>query len=143
MQAEQLAELFHETYERLAPSFGYETRKESSVPWSDVPANNKSLMIAVAREVLAEVKAEEQPVRIWQTATELAGTNQERKQYFMILEDADKPDLRFILQRHADGHIVAEPYVDHEYDYTESDPDEDDDDCYMSGYEEEDDEDDE
>lgn len=46
--SEQLARLFHETYERLAPTFGYETRKGSAVPWDQVPARNKRLMIAVA-----------------------------------------------------------------------------------------------
>lgn len=46
--SEQLARLFHETYERLAPSFGYETRKDSAVPWEQVPERNKRLMIAVA-----------------------------------------------------------------------------------------------
>lgn len=46
--SEQLAKLFHETYERLAPSFGYETRQDSAVPWEDVPDRNKRLMIAVA-----------------------------------------------------------------------------------------------
>lgn len=55
--AEQLAQKFHETYERLAPSHGYETRKESAKSWADVPANNKSLMIAVCAEMLAVVKA--------------------------------------------------------------------------------------
>lgn len=50
-EAENLARLFHETYERLAPSFGYETRKDSAVPWVDVPEKNKRLMIAVAGEV--------------------------------------------------------------------------------------------
>jgi hypothetical protein len=34
--AEALARLFHETYERLAPEFGYETRKASAVPWEEV-----------------------------------------------------------------------------------------------------------
>jgi hypothetical protein len=52
MTPEQLAQLFHETYERLAPEHGYETRKASAVPWADVPANNKALMIAVAEHVL-------------------------------------------------------------------------------------------
>ncbi len=52
MTAEQLAQLFHETYERLAPQFGYETRKESAKPWADVPEQNKQLMIAVAGELL-------------------------------------------------------------------------------------------
>lgn len=30
-EAENLAQLFHETYERLAPSFGYEARKDSAI----------------------------------------------------------------------------------------------------------------
>lgn len=48
----QVARLFHETYERLAPSFGYETRKASAVQWDDVPEQNRRLMVAVADEVL-------------------------------------------------------------------------------------------
>lgn len=56
--AESLARQFHETYERLAPSFGYQTRKESSVPWTDVPEKNKRLMIAVAVEILRQAPAE-------------------------------------------------------------------------------------
>lgn len=50
--AEQLAQFFHETYEQLAPAFGYKTREASAVPWADVPEKNKHLMIAVAGEVL-------------------------------------------------------------------------------------------
>lgn len=46
--SEQLAKLFHETYERLAPTFGYETRKGTAVPWEQLPPRNKNLMIAVA-----------------------------------------------------------------------------------------------
>lgn len=53
MNPEQLAQLFHETYERLAPQYSYTTRPESAKPWQDVPENNKQLMIAVAGEVLA------------------------------------------------------------------------------------------
>lgn len=48
---EAVARAFHETYERLAPSHGYETRKASAVPWEQVPANNRALMTAVAGEV--------------------------------------------------------------------------------------------
>lgn len=48
---EFLAKAFHEVYERLAPSFGYETRKESSRPWAKVPEKNRRLMIAVCKEV--------------------------------------------------------------------------------------------
>ena len=50
--AEQVAQRFHEAYERLAPSFGYETRRASAKPWADVPEPNRSLMVAVADEVL-------------------------------------------------------------------------------------------
>ncbi|GAA0897843.1 hypothetical protein [Pseudonocardia zijingensis] len=51
--AERLARLFHETYERLAPEHGYETRRESAVPWEQVPANNRALMTAVCEHILA------------------------------------------------------------------------------------------
>jgi len=54
LTAEQLAQKFHEIYERLAPEHGYETRKASAVPWADVPANNKNLMIAVCNEILTK-----------------------------------------------------------------------------------------
>lgn len=54
-QAESLAKLFHETYERLAPSFGYETRKDSAVPWDEVPENQKKLMTATCKEVQEEL----------------------------------------------------------------------------------------
>jgi hypothetical protein len=50
--AEDLARLFHETYERLAPSYGYKTREASAVAWDDVPKPNKDLMVAVAAEIL-------------------------------------------------------------------------------------------
>jgi hypothetical protein len=56
--AEQVARLFHEAYERLAPSHGYETRKASAVPWDDVPEPNRSLMIAVAAEVAPVITAQ-------------------------------------------------------------------------------------
>lgn len=52
--AENLAQRFHETYERLAPSFGYETRKASAKPWAEVPEQNRRLMIAVCAELLAQ-----------------------------------------------------------------------------------------
>jgi hypothetical protein len=51
-EAADLARKFHETYERLAPVFNYTTRKDSAVPWEDVPKNNKLLMTAVASDIL-------------------------------------------------------------------------------------------
>jgi hypothetical protein len=55
MTAEELARFFHETYERLAPQFQYETREDSAVPWDEVPDDNKRLMIATAAEVLRKL----------------------------------------------------------------------------------------
>ena len=51
--AEAVAKLFHETYERLAPAFGYKTRQDTRVSWESLPEHNKRLMIATAAEVLA------------------------------------------------------------------------------------------
>ena len=51
--AESVAKLFHEAYERLAPYFSYETREATRVPWENVPERNKRLMIAATSEVLA------------------------------------------------------------------------------------------
>ncbi len=56
--AERAAKLFHETYERLAPCFGYETRPESAKPWPEVPDNQRRLMAAVAYEVLGTLHAQ-------------------------------------------------------------------------------------
>ena len=53
----EAARLFHDTYERLAPSFGYETRKETRQ--FDPESPNGKLMIAVCREVLAAALAEQ------------------------------------------------------------------------------------
>lgn len=47
-----IAKAFHETYENLAPNFGYETRKESAVPWDKVPTANRDLMVAVIDTLL-------------------------------------------------------------------------------------------
>ena len=84
---------------------------------------------------------------VWATSTDLAGTDKERKQYFIHLQDGEKP-IRFILQVHADGMIQVEPYVVHEIDYWDydgwDDPDEDysddeDEDCCPDEDEEEED----
>lgn len=57
LRAEQLAQQFHEAYERLAPQFSYETRKASAKPWAEVPENNRKLMIAVCGEILSDQPA--------------------------------------------------------------------------------------
>jgi hypothetical protein len=47
--SEERARLFHETYERLAPQFGYETRADTKQ--FDPTTPNGRLMIAVVREM--------------------------------------------------------------------------------------------
>lgn len=59
----ELAEWFHNEYERLAPRFNYKTRKASAVPWGHVPAGNRRLMIAVATSVLLKWFPEHERVR--------------------------------------------------------------------------------
>ncbi len=71
MTPEQLAQLFHETYERLAPDHGYETREASAKPWADVPEQNRGLMVAVAGEVLdalAPGTVAERAIAFWSDA---------------------------------------------------------------------------
>jgi hypothetical protein len=46
----ELAILFHNTYERLAPSFGYETRLDTKYFETNTP--NGMLMIAVCKEII-------------------------------------------------------------------------------------------
>ena len=50
------AENFHEIYERLAPSFGYDTRAETRKFNPDSP--NGKLMIAVCAEIAAAIRRE-------------------------------------------------------------------------------------
>jgi hypothetical protein len=52
LSAEKLAILFHDKYEALAPSFGYETREETKKFNPDSP--NGKLMIKVCEEILSE-----------------------------------------------------------------------------------------
>lgn len=45
----EIAKKFHEAYERLAPNFGYETRKDTKAFDPDSP--NGKLMTAVCQEI--------------------------------------------------------------------------------------------
>jgi hypothetical protein len=53
--AELLAKRFHELYEAEAAYQGYETRRESAVPWVQVPELNRRIMIAVCATILDEM----------------------------------------------------------------------------------------
>lgn len=47
-----IAQKFHETYERLAPAYGYRTREASAVSWEEVPQQNKLLMVGVVASLI-------------------------------------------------------------------------------------------
>ena len=51
---ERIAQAFHETYESMAPDYDYRTREASAVPWEDVPAENRALMLATVHCLLDE-----------------------------------------------------------------------------------------
>lgn len=53
--ADRLARSFHEAYERLAPSFGYETRTDTRE--FDPESQNGRLMIAVCAELQSQLRA--------------------------------------------------------------------------------------
>jgi hypothetical protein len=53
-ELDRIARAFHETYELLAPEFGYSTREATRVAWEDVPVNNKALMRATIGALLGE-----------------------------------------------------------------------------------------
>lgn len=48
-----LAMHFHNTYEKLAPSFGYKTREDTKQ--FDINSNNGQLMVAVCETILKDV----------------------------------------------------------------------------------------
>ena len=56
MNIEKLARIFHNTYERLAPKFGYETREDTREFNPESP--NGKLMMAVIKEVLTQHEQE-------------------------------------------------------------------------------------
>jgi hypothetical protein len=56
INGEDIARLFHETYEKLAPSFGYETREDTKV--FDPESKNGKLMISVCQSVASKIYIE-------------------------------------------------------------------------------------
>lgn len=51
-ESEEIAREFHETYERLAPTFGWDTQGVSRVSWEELPPENSALIDAVVQDLL-------------------------------------------------------------------------------------------
>jgi hypothetical protein len=52
--SEQIAKRFHEVYEELAPTMGWETQEKARVPWEQLPVENKWLMVKVVEQLMEE-----------------------------------------------------------------------------------------
>jgi hypothetical protein len=53
MDPAELAQMFHETHETLAPVHGRKTPMPGAVAWDDVPEGNRNLMVETCKVVLA------------------------------------------------------------------------------------------
>ncbi len=89
-----LAQAFHEAYERLAPQFGYETRRKSAVPWEAVPEQIRELMMAVCAEMLGllqlrTLKAENERLR-----AVIERSRKEHERLRGVLQTLDRPLTR-------------------------------------------------
>jgi hypothetical protein len=82
---DELARLFHDTYERLAPTFGYRTREASAVPWEDVPVRPRALMTATAAEVLAALDLRKRAALVALQDAALDVPADDPKAYFRVL----------------------------------------------------------
>lgn len=59
----------------------------------------------------------EPEIRIWATSTDLAGTNQQRKRYFIVIEDeGNRRDMELVIG--PGPALSVEPFVPRELDYT-------------------------
>lgn len=94
-QAEALARKFHDVYERLAPSFGYETRSETRE--FDPSSANGRLMAAVCSEVAG---------RLHSRVVELEEINQQLSEQYDTAADCVK-DLQSQLEAIGAGGVES------------------------------------
>ena len=85
MTPQEWAILFHDTYERLAPQFGYETRNETRK--FDPSTPNGKLMIAVCSEVVKAARVEGQLYGMKQALTALDEYGERDRAREEILKD--------------------------------------------------------
>lgn len=50
---ERIARAWHEAFRKLSSQYGHRPRTESDRPWSAVPENQRMLMMATVRELVA------------------------------------------------------------------------------------------
>jgi hypothetical protein len=52
---EAIAKRFHDEYERLAPQYRYDTRRESRVPWESLTPTHQALMTATVEAIFDDL----------------------------------------------------------------------------------------
>lgn len=105
MDAEELANFFHDNYEALAPKFNYQTQAESAVPWQQVPENNRQLMIAVCSKVLDLLDSEVELLRTDAQAQLTRQVNPADQSYWQGKLDAfNEVNRLFEHKRHTEPH---------------------------------------
>ena len=88
---EKLARRFHDIYERLAPNFGYETRKETRE--FDPTTPNGKLMIAVTDEIEEDLLRK--PALV--LAHNFVAEEVSRRELYLYDSEVNSPDLPFAL----------------------------------------------
>lgn len=58
LKSEDIARVFHEAYERLAPDYAWDTNDSTRVPFDELPSENRELMIHTVSEVMVTWMAE-------------------------------------------------------------------------------------
>lgn len=91
-----LAMLFHDTYERLAPKFGYKTRDDTKEFIPNGP--NGKLMVAVAKEVLASIpKPPPEKIPITEADHEKWFYNLDAKHFKLLAQEWNEQKLKLKL----------------------------------------------
>ena len=72
---EKVAFLFHNTYEGLAPKFGYETRKDTKA--FDNKSQNGQLMIATCKAVISHYITQQRTELLEEIPKKIKGKNKE------------------------------------------------------------------
>lgn len=101
---------------------GYEITTLPRITIDEVKQETREVMTTPAVR-----KTEGPQASIWATATDLEGTDYERKKYFVLIED-DARSTRAIVVVGPGPALSIEPYRDSDYGYDEHDEDEDEDD---------------
>ena len=93
---EEMARMFHELYEEFAPRYNYTTRKESAIPWDELPENHKQLMVDVCWSIITAHAPQEPSVPVrelkaWRNAASIPLTYSDAVAFDELIHQAAQP----------------------------------------------------